>query len=545
MPVKRSPQKPTGADRLPDVQVTGASDVDEVGSIVSNVGRDFGRLEAEARREKFAQDIHNDPVSLFQKTCSLENIRRVVNRGRVASLTPSVEGGFYGDTPDEVDDQIGFDGAADVNGAGGGDDPDVVARALQDAQNAQRRVAGEELVKKQLRQSIGNRKGVVTRLITELNRQNCNRKFLQTIQPRMEESVEKLKQACDALLSIESLSTTEVDEIHRGFLEYDWRANNARDMASNLLNFLDDQDNYGSNDPKIPGTTMVKVGYIPDYVPPLPIIPPFKAPPLGPKPPPKKVPTPQKMPTSNKSQHVPVLDIKKQAAREAGAFRDRLREVGRADRAGGQRQRPSPQQFSPYVGDSSRYPPDPRRQGKPCPEHKAPSYRPSYFEQFGARPRQPDNAVPQGFRDLQGSHLETGLPKGPNLQKSQGNPGSPRYQQTGSLSREPQSSQGFQFGAGVPAGPSPQQSDSHRFRAGGLNVPDPVPPPHSRGNSNASSEEQKGASPGYQNDGFSDRFETPPPQGLRQFSGSQEGDKRHQHGFGPRWEARQNRGHGS
>ena len=62
MPVKRSPQKTPAADRLPVVQVIGASDVDEVGSIVSNVGRDFGRLEAKVRGEKFFLDGQDSPL---------------------------------------------------------------------------------------------------------------------------------------------------------------------------------------------------------------------------------------------------------------------------------------------------------------------------------------------------------------------------------------------------------------------------------------------------------------------------------------------------
>ena len=45
MPVKRTPPKPRGGGTLPNVQITGASDVDEAGSIVSNIGRDFERLE--------------------------------------------------------------------------------------------------------------------------------------------------------------------------------------------------------------------------------------------------------------------------------------------------------------------------------------------------------------------------------------------------------------------------------------------------------------------------------------------------------------------
>ena len=496
----------------------------------------------------------------------MQDVRQFGNRSRVVSLTPSVERDFGVDTP-KGDDQAGFEEAAGVGGAGAdpevverahtpkgddqagfeeaagvggaGVDPEVFARALQDAQDAQRKLAGDELVKKQLRQSIGNRKGVVTRLITELNRNNHNRKFLQTIQPRIEESVEKLRQACNALLSIESLSTTEVEEINQGFLDYDWKANNARDMASNLLNFLDDQDNDESNNPKIPGTTPVKGGYIPDPVPPLPTIPPFKAPPLGPKPPPKKASNPQKMQNSSKPQHISVFDIKAQAAKEAGAFRDRLREVGHADRSGGQRQEPSPQQFSPYLGNSSHYPPVPHR---PYPRQKAPSYRPGYFEQFGARPRQSDVVVPEGSVAPQRSHFEKDFPKGPNLQKSQGNPGSPRYQQTGSKPQGSQFSQGFQFGAGAPAGPGPQQ-DSHRFRADNANVPDSVHPGPRR-HSNAGFEQQKGASLSYENDGFSDHFATPPPRD-RPISGSQDREQRHQHSSYPGWEARHDQGHDS
>ena len=189
MPVKRSPQKPPAADRLPVVQVTGASDVDEVGSIVSNVGRDFGRLEAEARGEKLFHDGHSTPPWNPQRTLSLQDVRQFGNRGRVVSLTPSVERDFGVDTP-KGDDQAGFEEAAGVGGAGAdpevverahtpkgddqagfeeaagvggaGVDPEVFARALQDAQDAQRKLAGDESVKRQLRQSIGNRKGVVT-----------------------------------------------------------------------------------------------------------------------------------------------------------------------------------------------------------------------------------------------------------------------------------------------------------------------------------------------------------------------------------------------